>query len=104
MLLSSDIEETLDVWKNIKSSLVYTPDILEYATECHFLQLLDGKEPFHYTIGDTSIFLFFKEENYDILDRLYYYILSYLKHKKIQPSFTKESFYQWCFRYSFVYN
>lgn len=97
-----DIEETLDVWKKIKNFLVYTPDILEYASECHFIRFLEG-EAVPSAGSHNFEFLYFVEENDDILDRMYLYILSYIKSKKSSPLFTKSSFYTWCYRHSFVY-
>jgi hypothetical protein len=99
-----DIEETLDVWQKIKASLVYTPDILEYASECNFIQFLEGKKSYDKDCTERNFeFLYFIEENSDILDRLYWYIVSYIKSKKGSQLFTKNSFYNWCYRYSFVY-
>lgn len=125
---SNFLDESLDFWGYTREFLCYTPDILEYANETHFIHLVT-----HVLTGvlpDTFIPICdlqreFISENKVIIDQLYslFYNFMYDLNKKLNKDcsffkdhssfnrdskdgsfkgiiFHKEFFYYWCFSFS----
>lgn len=105
------LDESLDFWMYIKEDkLAFTPDILEYANETHFIELFFKfllNEKVKFVVPDENLFRNYVSENKHILDHLYicfynffFYVLKNIvgqvnaKHRL--KYFSKIYFYYWC--------
>lgn len=115
------LNETLNFWRYVKDDrLAFTPDILEYANETHFinffLDFLVKNEEFNFYIREDNKYYLnsFINENKLILDTIYNHVFNYFMYilKKIigngnakqkLSTFSKLYFYYWCFTLSYTY-
>jgi hypothetical protein len=115
---SNFLDESLDFWGYTKEFLSYTPDILEYANETHFIHLVTNVLSGGTFVGNTfwsDLQREFIMENRMIIDKLYSYFYNFLcdLNKKLSKDcysyvpgtyggivFSREFFYYWCFSFS----